>query len=382
MTQSPAAQIPAPAVLIADDSSIVRHTLAAALGRLGIEVIEAADGAKALEVIARRRPNLVILDVFMPVLDGLEVLRSIRGQEDLRRLPVFLLTSSEDKTITEQATDLRVDSFLLKTELNPSDLRQRVGRYLRIDLPERDWDPELSSKTILVAAGPATDTASVARLLSGWGCGVIPTDNVEEAMHLIRDGHQDAIIVDTSLASKGRTMLSYAVAHFRDAKKQVPILALTATSEDVSEPVSAVLRHPLNEGTFHQVLRELLRGSQQQEGRLFDPLRLMEVADGDATLAQDMVATFTTDAPPILTAIEAAGESQDHKAMANEAHALKGMLDLVGVNVDGGLYRRIAEMATGVELTCTADEMSALRQELQQLIEALATLRVNGDPAP
>lgn len=358
-----------PVVVIADDSAIVRHTLSAVLGRLGIQVVETEDGVQALEAIRRHRPNLVILDVYMPHMDGLEVLRALRGQESLRSLPVFLLTSSTQASSIDMAADLRADGYLLKTELSPVDLRRRVGRYLGIQQLPRDWDPELSSKTILLALGQQTDTAAVARALATWGCGVIPTDDGDEAAELVAEGNQDAIVIDAALrTSAGPSVLSMIAGHFQAPAVRVPVLLLTGSDAATREPpVSAVLRLPLNEGEFHRLLR--LQLASHPRVQPFDPARLMEVADGNTELARDMVETFARDAPPALASLETAARQGDTEAVTREAHGLKGMLELVGVNPEGDLYRRIEDLAADGS-TATAD-LDHLRGALQQLIGAL-----------
>lgn len=73
---------PRPRVLLVDDDATIREHLGPVLERSGLEVEEAADGESALQSIARRRPDVVILDVMMPGIDGREVLRRIRAEHD------------------------------------------------------------------------------------------------------------------------------------------------------------------------------------------------------------------------------------------------------------------------------------------------------------
>ncbi|MFX0537853.1 response regulator transcription factor [Ornithinimicrobium sp. Y1847] len=79
-----------PQILLVDDDATIREHLAPVLIRSGLEVRVAADGQEALREIGAARPDLVVLDVMMPVLDGRETLRRIREEHDW--LPVILLT--------------------------------------------------------------------------------------------------------------------------------------------------------------------------------------------------------------------------------------------------------------------------------------------------
>ncbi|PXA90019.1 two-component system response regulator CreB, partial [Caulobacter sp. D4A] len=81
-------------ILIVDDEPHIRELLAFALGKAGYATVEAADGEAALEAIAAHKPALVVLDINMPRLNGLDVCRRIRAEG---QLPVLLLSSRDDE---------------------------------------------------------------------------------------------------------------------------------------------------------------------------------------------------------------------------------------------------------------------------------------------
>jgi DNA-binding NarL/FixJ family response regulator len=101
-------------VLLVDDQTLVRHGVRSLLGFAeGLEVVgEAEDGEAALERIAADRPDVVLLDVRMPVVGGLEVLARLRGMEDAP--PVLLLTTFDDDAVALDALKLGAKGFLLK----------------------------------------------------------------------------------------------------------------------------------------------------------------------------------------------------------------------------------------------------------------------------
>ncbi len=80
-------------ILVADDDPDIVALVSAVLRRAGFDVVEASDGAEALELLRTRRPQLAVLDISMPKLDGLEVLRSMRAEPETSGLPVVLLSA-------------------------------------------------------------------------------------------------------------------------------------------------------------------------------------------------------------------------------------------------------------------------------------------------
>lgn len=117
-----------PRVLLVDDDATIREHLPPMLSRGGLDVDCAEDGAQALERIERDPPDLVILDVMMPVMDGREALRRIRARHDW--LPVILLTRVGESFERAAALDEGADDYLNKP-FDPPELLARVRAVLR-----------------------------------------------------------------------------------------------------------------------------------------------------------------------------------------------------------------------------------------------------------
>ena len=116
-------------ILTADDNAQIRMLVKAALRSLGHELIEAVDGEQALELAIARQPDLVLLDVTMPKLDGWEVLHFMRKRAETADVPVMMLTTAAQKMDLEQAEDLGSNDYLTKP-FSPGDLRERVEHML------------------------------------------------------------------------------------------------------------------------------------------------------------------------------------------------------------------------------------------------------------
>jgi adenylate cyclase len=117
-------------ILVVDDVAENVRLLAAVLEAHGYDIVSATDGQAALELAASAEPDLVLLDVMMPQLDGYAVCRRLREQEDTAVLPVIMLTASEGSEKTK-AIEAGADDFIPKP-FNPHELLTRIRSLLRI----------------------------------------------------------------------------------------------------------------------------------------------------------------------------------------------------------------------------------------------------------
>jgi len=122
-------------ILIADDMNIVREPIAASLRAAGYEVLCACDGKEALELIRSHRPRLALLDLNMPVLDGLAVVRAMHALPSAYHAQVILLTADTDRDRMIEASRLGVKDYLLKRCFHFSALLERVTKYVPLPKP-------------------------------------------------------------------------------------------------------------------------------------------------------------------------------------------------------------------------------------------------------
>ena len=118
-------------VLIVDDDPHIRQLLAFAFGKAGIETVEAGDGEEALAKVATTAPDLVVLDINMPRMDGLEVCRRLRAQGDL---PVLFLSSRDEELDRVVGIELGADDYVVKP-FSPREVVARVQAILRRTAP-------------------------------------------------------------------------------------------------------------------------------------------------------------------------------------------------------------------------------------------------------
>jgi signal transduction histidine kinase/DNA-binding response OmpR family regulator len=124
---------PPACVLVVDDDPTVRRLVAETLSRDGLEVIEAADGEGGLEAVAARRPDVIVLDLIMPGVDGLAVLEQLQDDDETRTIPVIVLTARRLSAEERRSISQRVTALLGKTEYSAEELRRLVAQSIGAD---------------------------------------------------------------------------------------------------------------------------------------------------------------------------------------------------------------------------------------------------------
>ena len=116
-------------VLVADDDPDILDLVTFRLDRAGYEVVQARDGQEALDAALTRTPDLCVLDVMMPRLDGYEVTRRLREAEATRSVPIILLTARVQESDVERGFEAGATDYVRKP-FSPQELRARVEALL------------------------------------------------------------------------------------------------------------------------------------------------------------------------------------------------------------------------------------------------------------
>lgn len=117
-------------VLVADDDELVRTFVRSALEQVGLQVCEASNGQQALEQFVLRRPDIIVLDVMMPVMDGYTACSRLRGSVGGSRVPILMMTGMDDAEAIAGAYEHGATDFITKP-LNHTILSHRVRYMLR-----------------------------------------------------------------------------------------------------------------------------------------------------------------------------------------------------------------------------------------------------------
>jgi two-component system, chemotaxis family, chemotaxis protein CheY len=116
-------------ILIVDDSPTIRRMVKASLSAIAANFAEAASGLEAIEQLTLHPTSLMVLDLNMPDLHGLEVLKFVRSHPRLQALPVLVLTTRGDESSREAAVAAGATDYMTKPFV-PHELSERVGRLL------------------------------------------------------------------------------------------------------------------------------------------------------------------------------------------------------------------------------------------------------------
>jgi DNA-binding response OmpR family regulator len=120
-----------PKILVVDDEDDVVRLLEFRLSKEGFEVISCGDGQTAVTLTEQHKPDLVILDIMMPLMDGMEVLRQIRSRRATSKIPVIMLTAKTSSVAVDEARQLWVSDYIMKP-FDPEKLVEKVRKALKL----------------------------------------------------------------------------------------------------------------------------------------------------------------------------------------------------------------------------------------------------------
>jgi len=114
-------------ILIVDDEKDILTELEFILRKKGFEVVTAANGQQALELVKKNKPDLIILDLFMPIVGGVQFGKEIKTSAETKNIPVILLTASVDN-VEEKRIECMADTYVLK----PFDYREIMEKIYKL----------------------------------------------------------------------------------------------------------------------------------------------------------------------------------------------------------------------------------------------------------
>ncbi len=119
-------------IMIIEDDYFVMDIYHTKLTQSGFDVVGANNGLDALKKLQEEKqiPDLILLDIIMPYLGGLEVLERIRGNEQLKNIPVILLTNLSQKAEIDRGLDLGAKDYLIKSHFTPSEVLKKINSLL------------------------------------------------------------------------------------------------------------------------------------------------------------------------------------------------------------------------------------------------------------
>lgn len=214
-------------VLVADDEAFLRKKLVLSLREAGFKVEEAEDGLTAVTLAKVHKPDLIIMDYLMPMMDGIAAIQQIREDESLRSVPVLMLTTHSKIKDVKRMFDCPVDGYIAKP-FEPQHVIARVQETLH----KKAWSAEVSAtanetrKRILIVDDYVVFRRKVGLILQEAGFQVEEADNGLMGVQEARKSKPDLILMDVMMP----VMDGFdATRHIREeeALQDVPIIMLT-----------------------------------------------------------------------------------------------------------------------------------------------------------
>lgn len=117
-------------VLLVEDEEIIQNLLQRRLGSEGFKVLSARDGEDGLKMMRQSMPDVVLLDIIMPKKNGFQVLEEMQKDENLRNIPVIIISNSGQPVELDKAKQLGADDWLIKTEFDPQEVVDKVRKQI------------------------------------------------------------------------------------------------------------------------------------------------------------------------------------------------------------------------------------------------------------
>lgn len=269
------AQLAGKRLLIVEDDAAQRSTTRHKLRPLALEIDEAADGQRALELLWRNDYDLVLMDLKMPVLDGYEVARRVREGRVPRNLEVAIIAYSSEPAqfAAGKAQEAGMDAFLAKPS-GQIPLLQALLAALRHSQRARDKSTLLAGRRILLADDSAFNRKAVAAYLRSAGAAVAEAEHGEAVLDELRSrGRCDAVLMDIQMPAMGGLEAVQRIRESGEPWADVPVIALSAHSDPAilktaeTAGMNGFLVKPVDAGLLYETLGPLLAPAAGQAPR-------------------------------------------------------------------------------------------------------------------
>ncbi len=118
-------------ILLIEDEKALQKTLRERLEDMGYEVISALDGGTALFLAEENKPNLILLDIMLPIKNGFEVLKELKSSDSTKEIPVIILTNLDSAEEIERALKLGATTYLVKANYHLDDIIDKIEKAIQ-----------------------------------------------------------------------------------------------------------------------------------------------------------------------------------------------------------------------------------------------------------
>lgn len=255
-------------VMVVDDNPFERRNMSEILQNHGMQTLTAHDGNQCLSMLQESLPDLMVLDLMMPGLDGFQVLERLRMNPDTVNLPVIIVTAMDLTPADKQRLSGNVSSILAKTDRTPDTLFREIRRILKdvetVSAFRRPVEKEKKYRILVVEDNEAA-VIQLKQILEVEGYGVDVARGGRAAVDYLETVKPDGVILDLMMPEVDGFQVLTKIRQ-NQATEDIPVLVLTAkdlTSEDFVK---------LRAGRIHQLVQ---KGDIDREGLLAKTRRML-----------------------------------------------------------------------------------------------------------
>ncbi len=240
-------------ILIIEDEKALLDILSDKLKQEGFDVSGAGDGEEGLEKMRQERPDLILLDIVMPKVGGMEVLEVIHNDDDLNDIPIIVISNSGQPVEIEKARGLGARDFLIKAEFDPREVVDKVHNMLGGSIAEnnhaaaeagggkskearaaKDTSQKAGKHTVLVVEDDQFLRDLIIRKLEEEDFNTVQAIDGEEGVRLIREKNPDIVLLDLILPGiDGFEVLKQAKADVSISAIPIIILSNLGQKDDI-----------------------------------------------------------------------------------------------------------------------------------------------------
>jgi CheY-like chemotaxis protein len=222
-------------ILIIEDDPFLGEILLQKLRHEEFEATLVADGAQGLQQISALKPDLVLLDIILPSMNGYEVLEARQKDPAISKIPVIIISNSGQPVEIQRALALGISDYLVKAQMDPEDVLSKVRSFFQgIGIVSNDSSAptaRLEGKKILWVEDDAFLSDLVVAKLKHQGCTAFYAKDGEQALEMLKTTMPDVILLDLVLPGmSGFDVLS--VVKSDPAYKNVPVIILSNLGQE------------------------------------------------------------------------------------------------------------------------------------------------------
>lgn len=235
-----------PTIMVVDDNLIERSEMAHIIRQKNFTILEAENGLQCLQMLKNQLPDLILLDLMMPIMDGFELLDRVRLDPRTRNIPVIIVTARDLSSEEKDALQGKVSSLLVKGTFDADRVLLELTTLVKT-LEEKHGQP---APRILLVDDNEVVIIQVKSVLEPAGYHIDVAHGGEEALSYIKDNTPDGIVLDLMMPGVDGFMVLDAMRSTPSTEK-IPVLILTAktlTREDLSRLKANNIKQLLQKG--------------------------------------------------------------------------------------------------------------------------------------